>query len=338
MNTTAKFFDMTQLAEASYTRFRDVAVTSTIATEEDLIDKVNRSGNFSAAQAADFVKNWRLVAHQANTGSGFSGSVFERLNPKTGAATGQYTFAFRGTEVGQQFGIDPAVADLGQLVANGAAFDQIIDLYNFVQRVTHADKATIQQAYRVDGATLPASGFFLTTGDSASPSGQRYSSIAFESVSNVKLAGEATIAATTTVDSTGHSLGGHLAVAFSRLFPQMEFKGVSVNNFSKQFTLTPLIVKLLDGNGLPATNDDGSVIGDSIGIEFDALAGGAQDRFIQLRARRVRIAAAPRRERRQISSSGASSRPKVSGEAHRCLTLVAAKCNRGQTLRDRAAP
>lgn len=50
MNTTSKLFDMTQLAEASYTRFREAAVLDSATAAADLIDLVNRGGNFSSTQ------------------------------------------------------------------------------------------------------------------------------------------------------------------------------------------------------------------------------------------------------------------------------------------------
>ena len=138
MNTTKSnvIFSMTALAEASYTRFDGPEVGVTTEAKNALgesFQSTDLKGYFSASQANDFVKNWRLVAHQPNTATGFSGSVFERLNQTTGNGTGQYTLALRGTE---ELVLDLAVADIGQLVGNGAAFDQVIDLYNFVQRPT----------------------------------------------------------------------------------------------------------------------------------------------------------------------------------------------------------
>ena len=234
MSTTSTLFDMTQLAEASYTRFSDAAVSNEDATKSQLQDSVNRGGDFAAAQATDFVKNWRLVAHQANTPSGFSASVFERLDSMTGAPSGQYTFAFRGTEVSEQLRVDLREADLTQLVLNGAATNQIIDLYNFVQRVTHANDATIRQARIVESTTnnRPGDlgpGVFGVGGDITTSW-----RIQFDSATNTKPPGEAVIPSSgISASATGHSLGGHLAVAFSRLFPEISGEVFTANGSTR---------------------------------------------------------------------------------------------------------
>ena len=117
MSQATTLFTLTQLAEVSYTRFQPGAIGDAEGLRLN-IQSASLGGFFSSSQAADFVRNWKLVAYQPNRASGFSASVFERLNPTNQIGTGQYTLALRGTEVGEQDSIDLVGADIAQLVAH----------------------------------------------------------------------------------------------------------------------------------------------------------------------------------------------------------------------------
>lgn len=80
------------LSEASYADFRAAKASDgsyiTEKVKAALIDK-----GFSETQATEFVSKWRVVDHQPNTPTGFSATLFERIdNP------GELVFAVRGTE------------------------------------------------------------------------------------------------------------------------------------------------------------------------------------------------------------------------------------------------
>jgi len=122
MIDSKKIYELAQLAEASYADFQ-------IADPARGLQLIK----FSDTQASEFVKHWRVVAHQHNTESGFSATLFQRIDtdPVTGFQAGQYVYAVRGTEPGLQ----DLSTDLGDIVADGLALDQIVDLYNHWNRL-----------------------------------------------------------------------------------------------------------------------------------------------------------------------------------------------------------
>ena len=117
MTNIAHVADMAVLAEASY---------ANLLLENDIYDELQSADfgagqSFSATQAAEFVTNWTVVNHQPDTSTGFSATVFQSKN------NGEYTLAIRGTA---QNDIDLIGADLGNIVLDGLAVDQVADLYN----------------------------------------------------------------------------------------------------------------------------------------------------------------------------------------------------------------
>ncbi len=71
MNTIQNLFQQAELAEATYADFSlarpvKVALTDTAT-----------GGGFSASQADDFIKHWRVVSQQPDTLTGFSATVFQ---------------------------------------------------------------------------------------------------------------------------------------------------------------------------------------------------------------------------------------------------------------------
>lgn len=126
-----------RLAEATYAVLneRDEALAG---TELGLLLKQNGSGPggkpWPAPPADDFVKNWRVVSHRPNTASGFSATLYERIG--AGAPTGEFALATRGTEPTADIYLTDLQADIGDIVANGLAWEQIIDLYNYWQEIS----------------------------------------------------------------------------------------------------------------------------------------------------------------------------------------------------------
>ena len=133
---TSLFFDLASLAEASYVLFDKAdseGVTHEVALQND-----RYKGELSAAQAAEFVKHWQVIDHLPDTDfSGFSATLFRNKD------TGRTTLAIRGT---QGVFIDLLEADIHEIVGNGLAFRQIIDLYNYWKRLDAAAGATVWQA------------------------------------------------------------------------------------------------------------------------------------------------------------------------------------------------
>jgi len=193
------------LSEASYSDF------STIDSDDDVI-KALIDESFSPTQAAEFVSHWRVADHIPNTSSGFSATVFERKDN-----LGQYTLAIRGTEPFTQWITDLTLADIADVGADGIALNQAIDLYNYYQQlITEKGKQAVQ--YEVYEGILPppedAEYIQLNTG-SGLLSAPEYLYLRVSSPAD----GLGVIPEGHTIDVTGHSLGGHLALILSRLDP-----------------------------------------------------------------------------------------------------------------------
>ena len=73
---------------------------------QDLIDGNDRTSKFTATQAEEFAQKWEIVSHVANTGTGFSGTLFRarkpdkegEADPETGIKKGDLVISFRSTE------------------------------------------------------------------------------------------------------------------------------------------------------------------------------------------------------------------------------------------------
>lgn len=229
MLTIKDFFDLAQLAEASYANFSVPPENY----DEALVDK-----GFSDTQADIFLADWQLVpnAHRPNTASGFSSALFKNTD-------GSYVFAIRGTE--GIISYDLWLEDVGNIVADGIAIDQIVDLYNEWKRIsTRSYHAAYLETLTAETAAynLAKAGNFVPGFDMAAdvylaylrgrtdviidePSGQ-VRTVRFETATSTGL-GLNIVPGNLTV--TGHSLGGHLAAAFTRLFPEIGAQALTIN-------------------------------------------------------------------------------------------------------------
>ncbi len=64
------------LAEAAYANLWDKDSHSVFTSDKKIEGALTRNG-FSKTQAEEFVKDWEVVSHQANTASGFSATLFK---------------------------------------------------------------------------------------------------------------------------------------------------------------------------------------------------------------------------------------------------------------------
>ncbi len=216
--------DLASIAEASYVLLDKFDFKNVDQLKDALIeanaDEYN--GVFSLSQANEFLSHWQVADHQPNTASGFSATLFQRIDddPVNGLQAGDLVLAFRGTETGPLTVVDDLIkADFRELVGNGLAFRQIVDLYNYWQRLITPEGEWARQAHLVLAPTdTPAqaiineSGIPWTIGFEDSGTGLGRVDL------NDRL-----------VATTGHSLGGHLATAFTRLFPAWTTRAVTFN-------------------------------------------------------------------------------------------------------------
>ncbi|MDZ7750462.1 MAG: hypothetical protein U5S82_02115 [Gammaproteobacteria bacterium] len=269
---TKNVFELALLSEAAYA---DLRGADTRLRVRDALQRIgNAAGEpndpdlgFSPTQAEAFTRRWRVIDHQPNTGSGYSGTLFERLD-NLGNGTGEHVLALRGTE-----GLfsDDMRTNIGDIVSDGLAIEQIVDLYNHWQRISHAGvyraarletlaaETTDYQLARV-GQFVPAVGlaaeaylaqlraredvvidepFGIVRKLDLEDSDELFGD---ERATGLGLA----IGAGPAV--TGHSLGGHLASAFTRLFPGTGAEALTVNGAGHVAAITP------NPGGMAATN------------------------------------------------------------------------------------
>jgi len=139
MSDVGEFFDIATLAEASYVLFDKLTDFTDKKVLDALQNNIDFNGNFSATQAANFVAEWEVVSHQPNTDSGFSATLFKNK------ITGEYVYAARGTEPGNPMA-DIFYTDLGDIVVDGLAIGQIVDMYNDWQRINTSEGQSYQAA------------------------------------------------------------------------------------------------------------------------------------------------------------------------------------------------
>lgn len=213
--------------------------------ENNLLDGLTRPDTqqgvgMTDVQAGDFVKRYQITNVRPNDLTGFAATLFyDKLDNKK-------VLAIRGTEFTQgfvQITTDAAIADALGIAVAGFANLQAIQLYRYVKQLTTAGGVTVQ--YSDDDIAKMAMMFFAkqielatvilpqgTAHDIAVWASQQagFSSV-FTDLANDKGAGTgaALLQAGDKVDVTGHSLGGHLALLFARMFPQYTDQVVTLN-------------------------------------------------------------------------------------------------------------
>lgn len=239
MADTKMTFDMASLAEAAYATFTDINGNLLITDQSQFIDRLedfdadprNGKNGFSKTQAEEFATHYRVVSQRPNTASGYSGTVFERLDD-SGNPTGQYVFAQRGTEPDVQllssapFGIDIAV-DIGDLSADGLAWTQIVDMYNYWRELTTPAGQTYQKASLVElpVTAVVAEGNYIRDISTDSSPVRRWQIQLTDASSPTGVK----VPAGAALEVTGHSLGGHLASSFTRLFDGAASQAYTIN-------------------------------------------------------------------------------------------------------------
>lgn len=107
-----------------------------------------RTSKFPTVLAEDFVRSWTVVDHKANTGTGFSGTLFRNNQ------TGELVMSFRSTEFADDAVRDTQATNSMEIQEKGWAFGQIADMEEWVNG--------LKQSGKLDpGASLTVTGYSL---------------------------------------------------------------------------------------------------------------------------------------------------------------------------------
>lgn len=211
-----KILQMTSLAEASYGQLPGEL------SNQDAMTAAFVGNGFSQSQISDFLRKYLALDHLPNTSSGLSATLFQE---KGSSSNTGLTLAIRGTEPFAQAGVDLVQADLGGIVLEGAALYQIVDLYNYWKQLTAISGATVGLARIAETNDPLSAGLFAAVTLPGRDSSFRR--IEFFDQANAGLG--VINGPVSNVAVTGHSLGGHLATAFQRLFSGIVSEVYTVN-------------------------------------------------------------------------------------------------------------
>ena len=133
--TLLEFANLQVAAEALYTR--ENLTEFKIDDLEYLKDGNKHTSKFTATQAEEFAQKWEIVSHIANTGTGFSGTLFrateKAASTETGINKGDLVISFRSTEFIDDSARDNQATNNMEISEKGWAFGQIADMEKWVQ-------------------------------------------------------------------------------------------------------------------------------------------------------------------------------------------------------------
>lgn len=205
-------FNQAELSFAAY-----ASLSSGNTDQKPQIDALTDAG-MSQKQAEEFASRYTEVVTQFNdTKTSFSATVFKDV-------TGKLTLAIRGTA--ELFSVpgDVVPTDL-DILLHGAGYDQILAMHNWWHSATAQAGQEVQQfairSYYITDGAVPDGAVFLYSkeGNGPVPIDRNYYVVATDTiVATGELAQALALDADARVDVTGHSLGGHLAMAFGSMF------------------------------------------------------------------------------------------------------------------------
>jgi len=129
---------------------------------EDLVRALVRGNDhtlrFTPTDAQAFADHWVVLDQQANTSTGFSGTLFKciQADPLTGAKTGDLVMSLRSTEFIDDAARDNQGTNVLEISRHGFAFGQIRDMQTWYQGLVDSGKLPAGQSFAVTGYSLGA--------------------------------------------------------------------------------------------------------------------------------------------------------------------------------------
>ena len=144
--TLLEFANLQVAAEALYDK-ENIVTPTKISNLNYLKDGNNHTSKFTDTQAEEFAQKWEIVSHVANTGTGFSGTLFRarktdkegKADPETGIKEGDLVISFRSTEFIDDSARDNQATNSMEISEKGWAFGQIADMEKWIQSLKKAE-------------------------------------------------------------------------------------------------------------------------------------------------------------------------------------------------------
>ena len=147
------FANVQMAAEAVF----PASFTQGLIPAAELVEGNNRSSRFTPAQTTQFVREWKVVAHQANASTGFSGTLFEYTgdpDPARGLVPGQLVMSFRSTEFVDDAVRDNQATNSMEVKEFGWAFGQIADMRTWYEGLVSSGRIPAGAAIDLTGYSL----------------------------------------------------------------------------------------------------------------------------------------------------------------------------------------
>jgi Ca2+-binding RTX toxin-like protein len=248
--TIAEYYKQAEFALAAYGTLTAGTPDIQSLKGKDVGMATLQAGNF--AETYNVITQYNDTAAEGGLGTGLSVSVFQNKESK------QLTVAIRGTELADPRDVS---TDVG-MIAAGVAYDQVVALYNWWKRETGALGTQVTQ-YRLN---------YVQTSPQAIALGPNYW---LEPAGEVNATGGLIPALAADpdhkVEVTGHSLGGHLAMAFSTLFAPFTTQATVFNAPGFKDTVANQAFFAALGGTVPAGGPIINVIADEANIGNNPL-------------------------------------------------------------------
>lgn len=145
-----------QMAAEAFLVIGGVPVDSPARLAEALVAGNKHASQFTLTEAQEFAKHWVVITQKENTGTGFSGTLFQCIkdDPSTGAKVGEQVISFRSTEFVDDAARDSLATNTLEIKNEGFAFGQIVDMEDWYAQLVLDGKIA-------DPAQLSATGYSL---------------------------------------------------------------------------------------------------------------------------------------------------------------------------------